>query len=77
MQVLANRLGTLGGEHRALTAPATVEALVAMRLNGLVVDLAVLGPSVGITWSVSARASPAWPSWFAPDNRRSLSASAA
>jgi DNA-binding response OmpR family regulator len=45
MQVLANRLGTLGGEHRALTAPATVEALVAMRLNALVIDLAVLGPS--------------------------------
>jgi DNA-binding response OmpR family regulator len=45
MQVLTNRLGTLGGEHRALTAPATVEALVAMRLNALVIDLAVLGPS--------------------------------
>jgi DNA-binding response OmpR family regulator len=45
MQVLANRLGTLGGEHRALTAPATVEALVAMRLNAIVIDLAVLGPS--------------------------------
>ncbi|MGH2866492.1 MAG: response regulator transcription factor [Solirubrobacteraceae bacterium] len=45
MQVLANRLGTLGGEHRALTAPTAVEALVAMRLNALVIDLAVLGPS--------------------------------
>ncbi len=45
MQVLTNRLGTLGGEHRTLTAPATVEALVAMRLNALVLDLAVLGPS--------------------------------
>jgi DNA-binding response OmpR family regulator len=45
MQVLANRLGMLGGEHRALTAPATIEALVAMRLNALVIDLAVLGPS--------------------------------
>jgi DNA-binding response OmpR family regulator len=45
LQVLTNRLGTLGGEHRALTAPATVEALVAMRLNALVIDLAVLGPS--------------------------------
>jgi DNA-binding response OmpR family regulator len=45
MQVLSNRLGTLGGEHRALTAPATVEALVAMRLNALVIDLAVLGPT--------------------------------
>ena len=45
LQVLSNRLGALGGEHRALTAPATVEALVAMRLNAMVVDLAVLGPS--------------------------------
>ncbi|MDQ6728916.1 MAG: response regulator transcription factor [Actinomycetota bacterium] len=44
LQVLGNRLGTLGGEHRALTAPATVEALVAMRLNAIVIDLAVLGP---------------------------------
>ncbi len=45
LQVLGNRLGALGGEHRALTAPATVEALVAMRLNAMVIDLAVLGPS--------------------------------
>lgn len=45
LQVLGNRLGALGGEYRALTAPATVEALVAMRLNALVLDLAVLGPN--------------------------------
>src|SRR5664279_3797262 len=45
LQVLGNRLGTLGGEHRALTASPTVEALVAMRLNAIVIDLAVLGPS--------------------------------
>ncbi len=45
LQVLGNRLGTLGGEYRALTAPATVEALVTMRLNAIVIDLAVLGPS--------------------------------
>src|SRR5919109_4628647 len=44
MQVLANRLGALGCEHRALSTPATVEALVAMRLNALVLDLAVIGP---------------------------------
>ncbi|MGI9183839.1 MAG: response regulator transcription factor, partial [Solirubrobacteraceae bacterium] len=44
MQVLANRLDGLGGERRALTAPAAVETLVAMRLNALVIDLAVLGP---------------------------------
>ena len=61
MQVLANRLDALGGEYRALTAPATAEALVAMRLNALVIDLAVLGPAAGSTWSGSARGCPAWP----------------
>jgi DNA-binding response OmpR family regulator len=44
MQVLSNRLEALGCEYRALSAPATPDALVAMRLNALVVDLAVLGP---------------------------------
>ena len=44
MQVLANRLGALGCEHRALSTPATVETLVAMRLNAIVLDLAVVGP---------------------------------
>ncbi len=43
-QVLANRLGALGCEHRSLSTPATVETLVAMRLNALVLDLAVVGP---------------------------------
>ena len=45
MQVLSNRLSALGGEHRSLTAPASIDALVAMRLNAIVIDLAVLGPS--------------------------------
>ncbi len=45
MQVLTNRLAALGCEYRALTAPATIDTLVAMRLNALVVDLAVLGPA--------------------------------
>jgi DNA-binding response OmpR family regulator len=44
MQVLTRRLGPLGWDHRALASPVTVEALVAMRLNALVVDVAVLGP---------------------------------
>src|SRR5581483_8547124 len=44
MQVLANRLGALGCEHRALSSPATMETLVTMRLNALVLDLAVVGP---------------------------------
>ena len=44
MQVLANRLGALGCDHRTLSSPATVETLVAMRLNALVLDLSVIGP---------------------------------
>jgi DNA-binding response OmpR family regulator len=44
MQVLANRLDTLGWEHRALASPVSPDALVTMRLNALVIDLAVLGP---------------------------------
>jgi DNA-binding response OmpR family regulator len=44
MQVLSNRLDALGCEYRSLTAPATAEALVAMRLNAIVLDLAMLGP---------------------------------
>ena len=44
MQVLAKRLGPLGWDHRALSTPATPDALVAMRLNALVVDVAMLGP---------------------------------
>ena len=43
-QVLANRLSALGCEHRSLSTPATVETLVAMRLNALVLDLTVVGP---------------------------------
>ena len=44
MQVLSNRLGTLGWDLRSLSSPVTAEALVAMRLNALVIDVAVLGP---------------------------------
>jgi DNA-binding response OmpR family regulator len=44
MQVLCKRLDALGCEHRALSAPLKPDALVAMRLNALVVDLAILGP---------------------------------
>jgi DNA-binding response OmpR family regulator len=43
-QVLSNRLDSLGWDFRALSAPIAVDALVGMRLNALVVDLAVLGP---------------------------------
>jgi DNA-binding response OmpR family regulator len=44
MQVLSNRLGTLGWDLRCLSSPVTAEALVAMRLNALVIDVAILGP---------------------------------
>jgi DNA-binding response OmpR family regulator len=44
MQVLSNRLDALGWDLRGLSSAVTIDALVAMRLNALVVDLAVLGP---------------------------------
>src|SRR6202042_3157922 len=44
MQVLSNRLDALGWDLRALSSAVTVDALVGMRLNAVVVDLAVLGP---------------------------------
>jgi DNA-binding response OmpR family regulator len=44
MQVLANRLYSLGWDLRSLSSPVTGDALVAMRLNALVLDMAVLGP---------------------------------
>jgi DNA-binding response OmpR family regulator len=45
MQVLANRLDALGWEHRSLSSAVTADAMVAMRLNALVIDIAVLGPT--------------------------------
>jgi DNA-binding response OmpR family regulator len=44
-QVVTNRLNALGWEHRILPGPVSPDALVAMRLNALVVDLGVVGPS--------------------------------
>jgi DNA-binding response OmpR family regulator len=44
MQVLTNRLGARGWDHRPLSTAITLDALVAMRLNALVIDLSVLGP---------------------------------
>jgi DNA-binding response OmpR family regulator len=44
MQVLSKRLEGLGCEYRPLTAPLGADALVVMRLNALVIDLAILGP---------------------------------
>ena len=42
MQVLANRLDQIGFEHRSLSSSVSVDALVAMRLNALVLDVALL-----------------------------------
>src|SRR3954453_19115057 len=44
LQVLSKRLERLGWEHRILGSPVPVDALVAMRLSAVVVDLAQLGP---------------------------------
>src|SRR4051812_30716442 len=45
LQVLANRLDAAGWQHRVLGSPVPIDTLVSMRLNVLVVDLAVLGPA--------------------------------
>ena len=44
LQVLGKRLERLGWEHRVLASAVPVETVVAMRLNAIVIDLAVLGP---------------------------------
>jgi DNA-binding response OmpR family regulator len=44
IQVLSKRLDRLGWEHRVLASPVPAEAIAAMRLSALVVDLGVLGP---------------------------------
>jgi DNA-binding response OmpR family regulator len=43
VRVLTNRLDALGWDHRLLSSPLTADALVAMRLNALVLDVAVIG----------------------------------
>ena len=48
IQVLSKRLDRLGWEHGVLASPVPAEAVVAMRLSALVVDLAVLGPQAWI-----------------------------
>jgi DNA-binding response OmpR family regulator len=44
LQVLANRLGAAGWQHRVLASPVPFDELVALRVNAVVLDLAVLGP---------------------------------
>src|SRR3954466_13311765 len=44
LQVLTKRLDTAGWQHRVLASPVPLDTLVAMRLNAVVLDLAILGP---------------------------------
>jgi len=44
LQVLGKRLDDLAWEHRVLASPVPIDDLVAMRLNAMVIDLAILGP---------------------------------
>jgi DNA-binding response OmpR family regulator len=44
LQVLGKRLDDGGWQHRVLASPVPLDALVSMRLNAIVIDLAVLGP---------------------------------
>src|SRR5919198_981933 len=44
LQVLGKRLEGVGWPYRVLASPVPLDAMVAMRLNAVVVDLAVLGP---------------------------------
>src|SRR5215213_624188 len=44
VQVLTKRMQGMGWQYRTLAGPATVDDLVAMRINCLVVDLTLLGP---------------------------------
>src|SRR4051812_4718516 len=44
LQVLSKRLEGAGWPYRVLASPVPLDALVAMRLNAVVLDLAVLGP---------------------------------
>src|ERR687893_75529 len=44
LQVLRNRLDAAGWQHRVLASPVPFEELVALRVNAVICDLAVLGP---------------------------------
>jgi DNA-binding response OmpR family regulator len=58
VRVLVKRAGDLGWQYRCLESPPPVEEFVAMRVNALVVDLALLGPS---GWEFLERVSGALP----------------
>jgi DNA-binding response OmpR family regulator len=58
VRVLEKRAGDLGWQHRRLEAPPRTDDFVAMRINALVVDLALLGPGA---WDFLERVSAALP----------------
>jgi DNA-binding response OmpR family regulator len=45
VQVLCKRLEAAGWQYRVLASPVPLDSLISMRLNVVVVDLAVLGPA--------------------------------
>ena len=58
VRVLVKRASDLGWQYRRLEAPPRTEDFVAMRVNALVVDLALLGPG---SWEFLERVSDALP----------------
>jgi DNA-binding response OmpR family regulator len=58
VQVLTKRMQGVSWQFRTLAAPVPVEDLVAMRINCLVIDLALLGPQA---WEYLGRVSDAIP----------------
>jgi DNA-binding response OmpR family regulator len=58
VQVLVHRAEGLGWQHRRLESPPRPEELVAMRLNALVLDLAILGPTASDYLENVAKAAP-------------------
>ena len=58
VRVLVKRAGDLGWQYRRLEAPPRTEDFVAMRVNALVVDLALLGPGA---WEFLERVTVALP----------------
>ncbi len=58
VQVLAKRLDRAGWQHRTLTIAPPAEELLSMRLNAIVVDLALLGPQAWDFLEATARDLP-------------------
>src|SRR3954453_23024971 len=58
LQVLAKRLEGAGWQHRTLSTPPPIADLVAMRLNALLVHLALLGPQAWEFLETTARELP-------------------